>query len=260
MLKSGVVIDLLMLLLLFAAVLYYLWRVSRGLSVPPIRRIEGMEAIEEGIGRAVEMGRPVHYCTGDFGRLSGPQGPAVIASLNLYSYTVQICAKNDIKIYTSLGMHPEIIPLAEAITEEAYKAAGKPELYDPANILYYGDWSGGLRLAKIGTILEHNVGLNIEAGVLWTNIASHAMARTIGALNIGGTIRWVGMYGQAIVCDYLLITEEILAAGAKASEDPTLTSSIAAEDIGKFVVLGIGIISLILGLIHSGALTNILVL
>lgn len=219
-----------------------------------------MEAIKEGIGRAVEMGRPVHYCTGDIGRLSGEFGPAIVASLDLYRYTVKLCAQNDLVIYTSVGTHPEIIPLTEAITEEAYMVAGKPELYDPANVLFYGGWSGGLRLAKIGTILKHKVGLNVEAGVFWTNIASHAMAKEVGAINIGGTYRWVAMYGQAIVCDYLLITEEILAAGAKASGNPALMSSIAAEDIGKFVVLGIGIISFLLGLIHSGALTSILVL
>ncbi len=42
-------------------------------------------------------------------------------------------------------------------------------------------------------------------------------------------------YGQAISCDYLFIVEDILAAGAKCSGEPSAISSLVAEDYVKFI-------------------------
>jgi hypothetical protein len=225
-------------------------------SVPSIRPIAAMDAIEEGIGRAAEMGRPVHYAPGDVGRLSGEFGPAVIASLNLYKYTVGLCAKYDIPIFTSIGAHPEVIPLTEALCEDAYKEAGKPELYNPSNILFYG--TSAYKVARCGTVLKNNVALNVQAGVFYTEIQSHAVANMIGALNIGGSTRMAAAYGQAICCDYLFIIEDVLAAGAKCSGEPTAVSSIAAEDVVKWVIIGIGIIGIIFGLANMRSFVDLL--
>ena len=92
MLKEGALLDLFLMLVIISAYAYYTWIHKQGKKLPPIRRIPALDAIEEGIGRAEEMGRPVHYCPGHTGRLSGEFGPAILAALNIYKYTVGLCA------------------------------------------------------------------------------------------------------------------------------------------------------------------------
>jgi hypothetical protein len=255
-LRSGVLAELAIMTFLTACLLYYMNQIRNKKIDPKIRPIAAMDAIEEGVGRAAEMGRPVHYCPGDVGRLSGEFGPAVIASLNLYKYTVGLCAKYDIPIFTSIGSHPEVIPLTEALTEDAYKEVGKPELYNPNNILFYG--SSANKVARCGTVIKNNVALNVQAGVFYTEIQSHAVANMIGALNIGGSTRMAAAYGQAISCDYLFIIEDVLAAGAKCSGEPTSVSSIVAEDVVKWLIIGIGVIGILFGLANSNWFTSLL--
>jgi len=171
-------------------------------------------------------------------------------------YTIRLCVGLEVPIHITIPYDPEIIPLVQSIYEETCKEVSKPEIYDPSRIYFLSGAAG--RAAMIGLVVKENVALNIECGPFYTEIATHAVARDIGAINIGGTTRWVAMYGQAIVCDYLTITEEIFAMGAKASNDPSMISSIAAEDIGKFVGLAIGILAFICGILGFTGLSSIL--
>jgi hypothetical protein len=50
--------------------------------------------------------------------------------------------------------------------------------------------------------------------------------------------------------DYLLLGEELYAAGAKVSEDPVMISSIASTDIGKYFALLVTVASLFLILLN----------
>jgi len=256
MLKAGVITDLVVIALLSGMMGYYLWLVSKGRPLPRIRKIPAIDAIEEGIGRCAEMGRPMHYAPGDFGQISGEWGPAVVSALNIYKYTLKLAAKHEVPVYTSLPGVAEIIPLVQGIAREAYREEGKPELYKEENILYYGP--SAYKIARCGTVLRNNVALNVQIGVFYTEIQSHAVARQIGAINIGGTTRWTAMYGQAITCDYVLICEEVLAAGTLVSGDPGMTASLAGEDIVKMFLIGIGALGIILGLLGNPALNELL--
>jgi hypothetical protein len=46
--------------------------------------------------------------------------------------------------------------------------------------------------------------------------------------------------------NYSMIGEEMFALGAYLSDDPTLASSLAGQDIGKYIVIGLVIIGVIL--------------
>ncbi len=256
MLKSGVFSELIVITLLSVAMGYYFWLVSKGRPLPRLRRMPAIDAIEEGVGRCAEMGRPIHYAPGDFGQISGEWGPAVVSALSVYKHTLKLAAKHEVPVYTSLPGVAEVIPLVQGIAREAYLEEGRPELYREDNILYYGP--SAYKIARCGTVLRNNVALNVQIGVFYTEIQSHAVARQIGAINIGGTTRWTAMYGQAITCDYVLICEEVLAAGTLVSGDPSMTASLAGEDIVKFLLIGIGAISIILGLMGSDVLIRAL--
>jgi len=60
------------------------------------------------------------------------------------------------------------------------------------------------------------------------------------------------------ICDYSLIGEELYALGAYVSEDPTVSSSLAGQDIGKFLavlLIVLGSILITLGMSIKGLLS-----
>jgi hypothetical protein len=66
-------------------------------------------------------------------------------------------------------------------------------------------------------------------------IAFAEVGYRVGAVQIGGTARIVQIPFFAVVCDYVLIGEEIFAVGAYLSKDRIQLSSIASQDIFKLV-------------------------
>ena len=58
--------QLVILVLLFVAVLVVSRQIESG-RIPKIRKLAAIEALDEAVGRAVEMGRPIHATTG-YGR------------------------------------------------------------------------------------------------------------------------------------------------------------------------------------------------
>ena len=70
---------------------------------------------------------------------------------------------------------------------------------------------------------------------------------TIGAMQIGGTNNTHQMPFLVATCDYMLLAEELFAAGAAISEDPDVLGAIKGEDIMKFFVVAIVIVGFLLG-------------
>ena len=69
----------------------------------------------------------------------------------------------------------------------------------------------------------------------------------IGALQIGGTANTHQMPFMIATCDYMLLSEELYAAGASISQDPDLLGTIRGEDILKYVFIAVIAIGFLLG-------------
>ena len=85
----GEVASFFLVLALGALIMYYVGRARKGLPVPEIRKISGLEAIDESIGRATEMGKPVLYNIG-MGDITNAD---TLASLPILEYVTKTCAK-----------------------------------------------------------------------------------------------------------------------------------------------------------------------
>ncbi|MCL4424775.1 MAG: hypothetical protein M1553_04855, partial [Firmicutes bacterium] len=59
--QPGMMWDAIFVVLLFVAIGVMIQRARAGLPIPAIRKLAGLDAIDEAIGRATEMGRPVHF-------------------------------------------------------------------------------------------------------------------------------------------------------------------------------------------------------
>jgi hypothetical protein len=81
MLWSGRIFSFALTLLFSGAVLYFSWRTKKSGKLPSLRKIAGLQALEEAVGRATEQGRPIFWTSGWAGagtRLYSTSGPALI--------------------------------------------------------------------------------------------------------------------------------------------------------------------------------------
>jgi len=218
----------------------------------PVKNIAGFEAIKEAVGRAVEMGRPVHYT---FGYGTGI-GPEIVAGLGVLSHVSKVAGQYGARLITSLGV-PEAIPIVEEMVREGYRSAGKADAYKPEDVKYLTTQEFAYAAAAQAIISREKAAANLMIGPFTAEALMLAEAgATVGAVQIAGTARETQIPFFVLVCDYVLIAEEMFAASALATGDAATAASLAAEDIGKMILIAlliVGIALLMLG-VNLGAL------
>jgi hypothetical protein len=220
-------------------------------KVPYIRRVPAIDAIEEGIGRATELGKPVIVSPG-----MSPRGidTSTAAGLSILSHVSQLAARNDLKLIAPLGGSSEsytTMELARDIVESQYRLEGKPESYNVDNMPFLSGRQFAWASAYCGLMLREKPATNIMVGVQYASaVYISEVAHETGAMVISGTTYLSNIACLAASSDYVMIGEEMLAAGAYLSKDPKQLATIRTQDIMKFVLLGIlglGVITLSFG-------------
>jgi len=237
------------LLALMIASSYYYWALTTDPEWKPfIRHIAALDAIKEGVGKSVEEDKPVHFAMG----ASGGQMYSTLVSMTLTAlaflrYVSGLCANYGARLIVHMPYQTESIPMIEGTCRDGYLAAGAPEMYRRDDMRYYGrgalSWTQGVT----ASYAEEGVGLNLSVGIFYSDCPiSLEMAHIMGGMNVGGTGRWIMVYAFAMMCDYVFLGEEIYAAAAQVSENKMMLSGILIEEIGKFAILGMLVIGVIL--------------
>jgi len=250
--KTGRYADLILITLIMSAILYFLDRVDKGMPLPMIRSLAAIEAIKEGVGRAVEMRKPVHWSFGSGGvTITGERTGETLANLAVLGYTAGLCAQLGARFIFHMPAVPAAIPLLEGVVLEAYAKEGKLDEFDRTRDLrYYG---GGMMVycaAMTASFMSEGVAMKIMMGPQPTcQYVTLEAAKIQGAIVIGGTARWTAMYSFVLTCDYIFIGEECYAAGAKVSGNPYMISSLASEEVGKIFTLALLFVGAVLMLV-----------
>ncbi len=231
---------------LFAGMFFVLFLRGRKGRLPYIRPIPGFNALEDAVGRAAEMGKPILYVPG----LQDASNPATVASMSLLSEVVKRAARLRTRVkvpnYSSITW-----PVAQNVTKEAYMKAGRPEDYDPDDVAYLTSRQFTFTAAVIGMMARLKTASNFLIGHFYSEslILAETGAET-GAVQIGGTDSETQLPFLITTCDYMLIGEELFAAAALATDDPVSRSTIAAHDWFKILVMvliGAGFVLSLLG-------------
>lgn len=231
----------LLLLIITAVVLWlYMDRAKKGIY-PKIRRIPALDAIEEAVGRAVEMGRPVYFPIG-----ASPVGGAWtggnIAALSMIRHSGSIAAKMGIKQLVGTT-RTELIPMVDDVMKSAYTEAGAPELYEFEDIRYFPSQFAMISGTQ-GMYYREPPGAQIMIGTWFAETLSICeIARRGGAFMIGGTDYRPYMPYMLATCDYALIGEEIFVASAYVSDDPDQKASVGVEDVLKWITLTVTVLA-----------------
>ncbi|HBK85503.1 MAG TPA: hypothetical protein DDZ53_05680, partial [Firmicutes bacterium] len=92
-----------------------------------LRRINGLEALEEAVGRATEMGKPVHYTPG-LGDIVDNKAAETFAAMEILTYVADLSAKYSAELIVTIRQ-PNVFPLAQESVKQSFVAAGKPDMY-----------------------------------------------------------------------------------------------------------------------------------
>jgi hypothetical protein len=222
-------------LLLFGAVLLFFIRWARGGRDLFIRRIAGLEAVDEAVGRATEMGRPILYSPG----LDPMEEVATVASINILSQVARKAAEYETRLIMP-NRDPIVMTVAQEVVREAYASAGRPDLYDPNEIYYTTQSQFGYAAAVCGTMMRERPATNFFIGHFYAE--SLILAETgnaTGAIQIAGTDSDSQLPFFITACDYTLIGEELYAGSVYLSREPLLLGALKGQDAAKVLILAL---------------------
>jgi hypothetical protein len=233
LLRQGRLFDLLVIFLLAGTCLRY-YRLFRATGRMPIRRLEGLKSIDEAIGRATEMGRPVHFTTGCGGLVAD-----TLAAFAVLDYVAREAARYNTTLIVT-NSQPVIQPITENIVKGAYLAEGRAELFKPGNIRYLSDTMQAYVSGVWGIMERERVAANIMMGYFFAeSLLLSEGGNKVGAFQIAGTASTPQLPFFVAACDYTLIGEELFAAGAYLTEDPVRIGALMAQDAGKIAAIAL---------------------
>ena len=198
-----------------------------------VRRIAGLDHVEEAIGRATEMGRPILYCTG----LGGVSDIATIASMNILGQVARKVADYDSRLINP-HRDPIVMAVCQEVVQEAYIDAGRPDAYNKDDVFFLTDDQFAYTAAVNGIMMRDKPATNFFMGMFFAE--SLLLAETgasTGALQIAGTDALAQLPFFITACDYTLIGEELYAASAYLSKEPLLLGSLKGQDMAKMVFM-----------------------
>jgi hypothetical protein len=224
----------LILALLFGGIVFYAIGTARKRDIF-LRRIPGLAAVDEAIGRATELGKPILYLTG----AHDMHDPSTIAAAIILGRVAKRAAAYETDI---LVPHRDPITMAvcQEITKQAYLEAGKPDLYkDDSNFFITSD-QFSYTAAVDGIMLRKKPAANFFMGSYFAEalLLTETGAST-GAIQIAGTDSDHQLPFFVTTCDYTLIGEELYAASAYLSREPVQVGTLRGQDIGKALILGV---------------------
>ena len=248
-LVEGTLLDALLLLVMLGSSLFYMNKASGGEKIPEIRQIPAVAAIEEGVGRSLELDKPIHFgMSGTGGRLYDAQAANNVAAFMLLLYVAKLSARYGAKLIVHMPGYTESIAVIQGLVRQAYFEEGVPEMLDSnADLRYYGRTTTTLSQSIAISYARDGVGLNVLVGK-WSSDCVAPLESSIreGGFNVGGTGTWIMTYAFAMMSDYTLIGQELFAAAAKVSGNEQMISSVIAEDIGKAFMIVITVVGVIL--------------
>ncbi len=212
--------------------IYFIFKAKKGAELY-IRPLAGIDAVDEAIGRATEMGKPILYVLG----LGTAADIATIASFTILSRVAQKVAEYQTSLIVPC-YDPIVMTIAQETVKASYYSAGRPDAYNQDSVFFVTNqqfaYVGGVN----GIMLRDRPATNFYLGKFYAE--SLIMAETgavAGSIQIAGTDEVTQIPFFVVACDYTLIGEELYAASAYLGREPVLLGTLKAQDYAKALVI-----------------------
>ncbi len=211
-----------------------------------IRRIAGLDAIDEAIGRATEMGKPIYYVPG----IGDMTLVSTIASTFILGEVSKKVAQYDSFIKVP-HYDPIVMTVCKEVVKQSYLEAGRPDSYRDDINQFISQDQFSYAASIDGMITREKPAACFFMGYFMAeSLLLSEVGAASGAIQIAGTDIEYQLPFFFTSCDYTLIGEELYAAGAYLSKEPMLLSALKVQDFGKLVVMlgvSIGLALVLLG-------------
>ena len=225
------------IILLAGSILWYISQASKGKTFY-MRRIAGLEAVDEAVGRATEMGRKIFFIPG----IQDMNNVQTIAGTTILGRVAKLAAEYDADLQVPVA-RAMVMVTAREVVKESYLSAGRPDSYRENSIFYLTDDQFGYAAAIDGMVVREKPATMFYMGCFYAeSLILAETGNSIGAIQIAGTAMPAQLPFFVAACDYTLIGEELFAAAAYLSKEPRQLGSLKGQDVGKALFIGLLII------------------
>ncbi len=238
---------LVMVVLFSAAVLIYTRWARKGKKLF-VRKIAGLDAVEEAVGRATEMGRPVLFIPG----LQELDDIETIAGISILGRVARITAQYETPLVVPVR-YPLVLAAGQEVVEQAYREVGREDAYNKDTVQYVAGEQMAFAATVNGMMMRDRPAANIYMGAFFAE--SLLLAETgnaAGSIQIAGTARPEQIPFFIAACDYTLMGEELYAASAYLSHEPLLLGGLKGQDLMKVLIALAIIIGVLLVAFNAG--------
>ena len=206
-----------------------------------IRRIAGLNAIDEAIGRATETGKKVLYIPG----IQSMDEIQTVASMSILGHVARVTARYGTDLDVA-NKDPLTFASAREMVRSAYLAEGRPDLYRE-NMVNYITYDQFAFVAAVSAqmVRERPAAIFLVGYFFAESLILAETGQSVGAIQIAGQADPTQLPFFVATCDYTLIGEELYAASAYLSREPVLLGSIRGQDLFKALCLFTGIIGIV---------------
>jgi hypothetical protein len=206
-----------------------------------IRRIAGLNAIDEAIGRATETGKKVLYVPG----IQSMDEIQTVASMSILGHVAGVTARYGTDLDVA-NKDPLTFASSREMVRSAYLAQGRPDLYRESMVNYVTyDQFAFVAAVSAQMIRERPAAIFLIGYFFAESLILAETGQSVGAIQIAGQADPTQLPFFVATCDYTLIGEELYAASAYLSREPVLLGSIRGQDLFKALCLITGIVGIV---------------
>lgn len=196
-----------------------------------IRRLPAIDAIEEAVGRATEMGRPILFVPG----LADIDVPTFQA-IAIAGHVTRLAARYRTRVILPVT-HTVIMTMAEEVLREAYAEGGAPEAFRPEDVRFLSSEQFAFASGVIGLMNREQVAANFFFGNFYAeSLILAEVGQSLGAIQIAGTPHTLQLPFFIAACDFTVIGEEYYAVTAYLTREPILLGSVWGQDICRIAI------------------------
>lgn len=205
---------------------------AQGAKALTIRRIAGLDQIDEAIGRATETARPVLMVPG-IGALDGIS----VQALTVFGSVIRSAARfaTPIRLLTA---NPAVFGVAQEIARDVYLSEGVPEQFDSDSVRFVSDRQFAFASGVAGIIQRERVAAAFFMGEFYAESMIFAEnANIVGAIQVAASTQTTQTPFFIAACDYVLLGDEFYAASAYLGRQPVLLGSLIGVDWAKMLFM-----------------------
>jgi len=236
-------VNALVFVILFSIIILIYTRWAKQGKKLFLRKINGLDEVEDAVGRATEMGKPVLFVPG----IQEIDEIETLAGISILGRVARITARYDTPLRVPVR-YPMVLAAGQEVVEQAYIEEGRPDAYNRDIVRYVAGEQFAFTATVNGMMMRERPATNIYMGAFFAE--SLLLAETgnaAGSIQIAGTAQPAQLPFFIAACDYTLMGEELYAASAYLSREPLLLGGLKGQDWIKVMI----IVAIIFGILLS---------